>query len=128
MADRRGCLSQPGGDQSDYLSQWVGTSMQALLREKVAAITVGGTSAGCDILGQYIYSAEGSSVVSGRRTSGLEGLCLARHVEGDGGTRSALFGSLTVVTWLEVSALQPCQHRLNIIIRIIIHLSSSSLI
>ncbi|MFC0119392.1 Type 1 glutamine amidotransferase-like domain-containing protein [Pseudoalteromonas xiamenensis] len=49
-----------GGDQSDYLNQWLGTKVQSALShvyEKHGII--GGTSAGNAIQGQYIYDPDG---------------------------------------------------------------------
>lgn len=54
-----------GGDQWTYLQEWQGTSMQKeLLAAIERGVPVGGTSAGCDIQGGYIYTAEQDSVVS----------------------------------------------------------------
>ena len=53
-----------GGDQSEYVNEWEGTDMQTTIQAKLVNITVGGTSAGCMILGNYIYSAETGSVTS----------------------------------------------------------------
>jgi len=55
-----------GGDQSDYMTYWRGTKTEAalnyLLNEKKAP--VGGTSAGCAILGGFYYSGEAGGVTS----------------------------------------------------------------
>jgi cyanophycinase len=55
-----------GGDQSDYMNFWRGTKVEKalnyLLTEKKAP--VGGTSAGCAILGGLYYSGENGSVTS----------------------------------------------------------------
>ena len=55
-----------GGDQSTYVSYWKDTPVEDainyLINTKKAP--VGGTSAGCAILGQYYYSAANSSVTS----------------------------------------------------------------
>jgi cyanophycinase len=55
-----------GGDQSHYMQYWKGTKVQEaiqyLLTEK--KVPVGGTSAGCAILGGFYYSGEHGSVVS----------------------------------------------------------------
>jgi cyanophycinase len=53
-----------GGDQSDYLKYWAGTEVQSIIQSKLSQITVGGTSAGLAILGNYVYSGEKGSVVS----------------------------------------------------------------
>ena len=55
-----------GGDQSDYMNFWRGTKLDEainyLLNTKKAP--VGGTSAGCAILGKLYYSGENGSVTS----------------------------------------------------------------
>ena len=55
-----------GGDQSVYMNQWKGTkaadAINYLINEK--KVPVGGTSAGCAILGQLYYSGEDGSAVS----------------------------------------------------------------
>lgn len=55
-----------GGDQSDYIRLWKNAKLHHallfLIHQKKAAI--GGTSAGCAILGEYIYTAEQGSVTS----------------------------------------------------------------
>ncbi len=55
-----------GGDQSDYMKYWKGTkvdkALNYLLTEKKAP--VGGTSAGCAILGGFYYSGETGGVTS----------------------------------------------------------------
>lgn len=55
-----------GGDQSDYVNYWKGTKVEKalnyLLTEKKAP--VGGTSAGCAILGGFYYSGETGGLTS----------------------------------------------------------------
>lgn len=55
-----------GGDQSVYLDLWEGTNVetaiQYLIHEK--KIPLGGTSAGCAIMGEFVYSGENGSVIS----------------------------------------------------------------
>ncbi len=47
-----------GGDQSDYTNFWTGTPVQSILNAKIAAGSpVGGTSAGMNVLTQFVYSA-----------------------------------------------------------------------
>jgi cyanophycinase len=47
-----------GGDQSQYIRWWKGTAVQDILNGRIAAgVPVGGTSAGLDVLGEFIYSA-----------------------------------------------------------------------
>jgi len=54
-----------GGDQSLDLAYWTNTPIQSLLQQKVSNITIGGTSAGCAILGgKAVYSGGGYSVTS----------------------------------------------------------------
>ena len=53
-----------GGDQSLYIDYWSGTDVQSIIQDKVSFITVGGTSAGLAILGEWIYSAENGTVTS----------------------------------------------------------------
>jgi cyanophycinase-like exopeptidase len=48
-----------GGDQSDYINFWTGTAVQSILKAKVTAnVPVGGTSAGMNVLTQFVYSAQ----------------------------------------------------------------------
>ncbi len=48
-----------GGDQSNYINFWTGTQVQSILNAKIAAGSpVGGTSAGMNVLTQFIYSAQ----------------------------------------------------------------------
>ena len=54
-----------GGDQSIDLAYWTNTPIQKLIQQKVSSITIGGTSAGCAILGgKAVYSGGGESVTS----------------------------------------------------------------
>jgi len=53
-----------GGDQSQYIDYWVGTEVQTICQQKVANVTIGGTSAGLAILGNWIYSASVGSIES----------------------------------------------------------------
>lgn len=46
-----------GGDQSNYLNYWKGTPLQAALQAKAGRAPLGGTSAGMNVLTQFIYSA-----------------------------------------------------------------------
>jgi cyanophycinase-like exopeptidase len=51
-----------GGDQSTYVNDWQNTPVQTALDQAAArGVPIGGTSAGVDVLGQYIYSAENTS-------------------------------------------------------------------
>jgi len=48
-----------GGDQSDYINFWTGTPVQSILNTKIAAgAPVGGTSAGMNVLTEFVYSAQ----------------------------------------------------------------------
>lgn len=48
-----------GGDQSNYINFWTGTPVQTTLNALIASGTpVGGTSAGMDVLTQFVYSAQ----------------------------------------------------------------------
>jgi len=50
-----------GGDQSNYINFWKGTAVQTALNMRIAAgVPVGGTSAGLNVLTQFIYSAQAS--------------------------------------------------------------------
>jgi cyanophycinase-like exopeptidase len=49
----------------------MGTSVQTLIQSKVANVSVGGTSAGCAVLGNFIYTGEKGSVSSGNSTDWL---------------------------------------------------------
>jgi len=54
-----------GGDQSDYINQWKGTAVQTTLNARIAAgAPVGGTSAGLNVLTQFIYTAQASKGVT----------------------------------------------------------------
>ena len=54
-----------GGDQSDYLNDWKGTAVQEALNTQLAkGVPIGGTSAGMNVLSQFIYSAQASQGVT----------------------------------------------------------------
>ena len=45
-----------GGDQSNYIDWWTNTPVQSIIQKKVLnGVTIGGTSAGLAILGNYIF-------------------------------------------------------------------------
>ena len=47
-----------GGDQSDYINFWKGTPVQTTLQTLIAqGVPIGGTSAGMNVLSQFLYSA-----------------------------------------------------------------------
>lgn len=60
-----------GGDQSVYLRAWEGTetekAIQYLIHEK--KVPLGGTSAGCAIMGEFVYTGENGSIVSSEALS-----------------------------------------------------------
>ena len=48
-----------GGDQSNYINFWKGTPVQSTLNARIAAgVPVGGTSAGLNVLTQFVYTAQ----------------------------------------------------------------------
>jgi cyanophycinase len=50
-----------GGDQSNYINFWTGTPVQSTLNARIAAgVPVGGTSAGLNVLTQFVYTAQAS--------------------------------------------------------------------
>ena len=55
-----------GGDQWDYVSYWRGTPVDSLINDGIAnrGMTIGGTSAGMAVLGDYYFSAENGTVTS----------------------------------------------------------------
>ena len=49
-----------GGDQSDYIKDWQGTPVQSTLNALIAqGVPIGGTSAGMNVLSQFVYTALG---------------------------------------------------------------------
>ena len=54
-----------GGDQSNYINVWTGTPVQATLNALISSgVPVGGTSAGLNVLTQFIYTAQASQGVT----------------------------------------------------------------
>lgn len=54
-----------GGDQSNYIRYWKGTALQRALQARIdAGAPVGGTSAGLNVLTQFVYSAMASQGVT----------------------------------------------------------------
>ncbi len=54
-----------GGDQSNYINYWKGTPVQDAVNGLIArGVPVGGTSAGMNVLTEFIYSAEASQGVT----------------------------------------------------------------
>ena len=53
-----------GGDQSDYINYWKGTKVQSALNAQIAKGPIGGTSAGLNVLSEFVYSAQASKGVT----------------------------------------------------------------
>src|SRR5215468_679072 len=54
-----------GGDQSNYINFWKGTPVETALRGLITRqVPVGGTSAGMNVLTQFVYSAQASKGVT----------------------------------------------------------------
>jgi cyanophycinase-like exopeptidase len=53
-----------GGDQGVYVNYWTNTAVQSIVQSKLGSVTVGGTSAGLAIQGQWVYTAVADSAVS----------------------------------------------------------------
>lgn len=53
-----------GGDQARYMDWWTGTEVQSILQRKISNVTIGGTSAGLAILGNWVFRAEYGSIDS----------------------------------------------------------------
>lgn len=54
-----------GGDQSNYINFWKGTPVQAAVNELIArGVPVGGTSAGMNVLPQFIFAAQNGTETS----------------------------------------------------------------
>jgi cyanophycinase len=59
-----------GGNQADYVTSWQGTAVQTAIQDDVArGVPLGGTSAGTDVIGQFIYSAEHGTIDSAQALS-----------------------------------------------------------
>src|SRR5262245_58417965 len=57
-----------GGDQSNYINFWKGTPVQTTLQGLIArGVPIGGTSAGMNVLPQFLYSALASQGVTSRQ-------------------------------------------------------------
>jgi cyanophycinase len=49
-----------GGDQANYINDWMNTPVQSALNEAIQrGVPIGGTSAGLAVLGEYVYTAQG---------------------------------------------------------------------
>lgn len=65
LVDNAEAIFFAGGNQWTYLQEWQGTSFEKRIQAAIdRGVPVGGTSAGCDIQGGYIYTAENDSVES----------------------------------------------------------------
>src|SRR5215470_9830176 len=54
-----------GGDQSNYINDWQGTPVDDALNSLIArGVPIGGTSAGMNVLAEFIYSAQASQAVT----------------------------------------------------------------
>ena len=53
-----------GGDQNAYMTYWADTEVQTIIQSKLDNITIGGTSAGLAVLGNWVYTAEDGTVYS----------------------------------------------------------------
>ena len=54
-----------GGDQSNYINYWQGTPVQHALNDLIArGVPVGGTSAGMNVLAEFVYSAQASQAIT----------------------------------------------------------------
>ena len=59
-----------GGDQSDYIKYWKGTSLETSLKSLMAKnVPIGGTSAGLAVLGQFDFAALSGTVTSAQALS-----------------------------------------------------------
>ena len=58
------CVYHVGGDQNQYMTYWADTEVQSIIQGKLGNITLGGTSAGLAVLGQWVYTAEDGTVYS----------------------------------------------------------------
>lgn len=54
-----------GGDQSNYINYWTGTPVEQALNALISrGVPIGGTSAGMNVLAEFIYSAQASQAVT----------------------------------------------------------------
>ena len=54
-----------GGNQANYLDYWEGTPVQTAIDKAIARkVPLGGTSAGTDVIGQFIFTAEHGTITS----------------------------------------------------------------
>lgn len=65
VLDRAEAIFLAGGDQATYVAGWTGTRVQTALRAAWArGAIVGGTSAGCAVLGELLFTAENGTIYS----------------------------------------------------------------
>lgn len=54
-----------GGEQGTYIEYWSNTEIQSIVQEKLSTnVTIGGTSAGCALLGHWVYTGSVASTTS----------------------------------------------------------------
>jgi cyanophycinase-like exopeptidase len=53
-----------GGNQWTYINEWTGTPLQTVLQQQSERVPMGGTSAGCAIMGEFVYDASQGSVTT----------------------------------------------------------------
>lgn len=53
-----------GGDQFDYVRHWRGSALVETINERARHVPVGGTSSGCNVLGQIYFTAEHDAIDS----------------------------------------------------------------
>jgi cyanophycinase-like exopeptidase len=71
-----------GGDQSNYINYWQGTPVQQELNGLIArGVPVGGTSAGMNVLGQFVYSAQASQAITSSEASLIRSANTSRWCE-----------------------------------------------
>ena len=71
-----------GGDQANYLNYWQGSTLQDAMNASIArGAPMGGTSAGVDVMGEFVYSALRDTVTSAQALGDPfhERVTLARH-------------------------------------------------
>lgn len=81
VLDHAEAIFLAGGDQATYVASWTDTRVQTALQAAWArGAIVGGTSAGCAVLGQFLFSAENGTLYSGEALEDpyVEYLVLAR--------------------------------------------------
>ena len=65
IIENAGALFIGGGNQADYVKYWEGTPVQTAIADDLTrGVPLGGTSAGTDVIGKFIYSAEQGTITS----------------------------------------------------------------